>query len=702
MRRPIVLLSLVISLFATSLMATNRHQSYVSFDDGTTVIVQATDGREIDSRTNMPLFVGDQIRSGRAGRTEVRLADENVIAVDRSTSIRFQAIADDYDRDASESVVSMEYGEVIVHRTRLSTAPIRLDTPIATYVGGRNSLYAVESDGRGADMISVYEGSVEVRTEGGTDRVRAGEQAKLDRDGVYGSVSVARDGTSDFERWYLNRASRYDHRSSRYLGDRFAYLDSDFDSYGSWVYVGDYGSYVWRPRVSVGWRPYYYGRWVRGLSGCLVWASDEPWGWMPYHYGRWAYSGAYGWVWLPGDVYSPAWVYWAYGPTYVGWVPAGWYDCFRPYYDWLYRPYSRFGGIDFGVGFYGRVRLHDVDLRGWTFANPGALVSTRVDRAALTLDAVRDRISRDGDTVAVAGGATRFTNEQLRNPADAIRAINRGTAGGGTGKGDSGSSADLTPFFRRDPELPTAVRERVTRNAPTGDAASVRGGVSDTQPRGIDRDGRSSSTVVDRGGEGGVVRRDPPTSVSTPTVQRPGSTSTSEQPTVRPRSGSDDWRNRGTVTERPSVDRGGVTRGDTTRTEPANPSPSDWRSRPVVRRAGDDSSGTVTRPVDPATSGDSWRRPSRGDSPSSVDDTPRRVIDRIGGARVEPRGGDTSRPSSADRPRSVDRPSSSSGSTTRSSGSSSSSSSDRSSHSSSSHESSHESSRDSGGHVKRD
>jgi hypothetical protein len=58
-------------------------------------------------------------------------------------------------------------------------------------------------------------------------------------------------------------------------------------TYGEWVTVGSYGR-AWRPRVAVGWRPYYYGRWEWTNEGWL-WVSDEPWGWAAYHYGRWAF-----------------------------------------------------------------------------------------------------------------------------------------------------------------------------------------------------------------------------------------------------------------------------------------------------------------------------------------------------------------------------------------------------------------------------
>ena len=91
-------------------------------------------------------------------------------------------------------------------------------------------------------------------------------------------------------------------------------------SYGEWVTVPSYGQ-VWRPAgVAAGWRPYYYGRWEWTNEGWF-WVSDEPWGWAAYHYGRWAWDGYYGWVWVPGYEWAPAWVSWRVSGDVVGWAP---------------------------------------------------------------------------------------------------------------------------------------------------------------------------------------------------------------------------------------------------------------------------------------------------------------------------------------------------------------------------------------------
>jgi hypothetical protein len=119
--------------------------------------------------------------------------------------------------------------------------------------------------------------------------------------------------------------------------------------YGEWVSVPSYGR-VWRPRVAAGWRPYYYGRWEWTNEGWL-WVSDEPFGWAAYHYGRWSYDSYYGWVWVPGYQWAPAWVYWRYSGDVVGWAPLApglsIYVSSYPFVDfwWTFVPTVRFVSV---------------------------------------------------------------------------------------------------------------------------------------------------------------------------------------------------------------------------------------------------------------------------------------------------------------------------------------------------------------------
>ncbi len=111
---------------------------------------------------------------------------------------------------------------------------------------------------------------------------------------------------------------------------------------GEWIEIARYGK-VWRPRgVETDWRPYFHGSWTWTEEGWF-WVSAEPWGSMTYHYGRWRFDGAFGWVWLPGKIWAPAWVVWRWSKEVIGWAPlapeGALYSAF-----WTFVPASRFVG----------------------------------------------------------------------------------------------------------------------------------------------------------------------------------------------------------------------------------------------------------------------------------------------------------------------------------------------------------------------
>ncbi len=125
-----------------------------------------------------------------------------------------------------------------------------------------------------------------------------------------------------------------------------------FDSlapYGEWIWTPEYG-WVWQPRGTwADWRPYSYGRWAYTEYG-WTWVSYFPWGWAPFHYGSWAVLSPFGWVWVPGTTWAPAWVIWRYSDAYIGWSPilAGyglWFGWgFYPviYDNWIFISWNHF------------------------------------------------------------------------------------------------------------------------------------------------------------------------------------------------------------------------------------------------------------------------------------------------------------------------------------------------------------------------
>jgi hypothetical protein len=117
--------------------------------------------------------------------------------------------------------------------------------------------------------------------------------------------------------------------------------------YGNWLQASGYG-YVWQPNVGSGWRPYSDGQWVYTDDG-WYWNSNENWGWATYHYGRWVNLDGYGWCWVPGSTWAPAWVSWRTSNDYVGWAPL------PPEAAWQPDTGIQFGvsfGFDIGPGYY--------------------------------------------------------------------------------------------------------------------------------------------------------------------------------------------------------------------------------------------------------------------------------------------------------------------------------------------------------------
>jgi len=85
--------------------------------------------------------------------------------------------------------------------------------------------------------------------------------------------------------------------------------------YGHWVQAPDYG-WKWLPfNLASGWRPYSLGHWAMTDYG-WTWVSDESFGWATYHYGRWVNESNYGWGWVPGYDWGPAWVAWRNGGSH--------------------------------------------------------------------------------------------------------------------------------------------------------------------------------------------------------------------------------------------------------------------------------------------------------------------------------------------------------------------------------------------------
>jgi hypothetical protein len=181
---------------------------------------------------------------------------------------------------------------------------------------------------------------------------------------------------------------------------------------GEWYTSARYGG-VWRPRVAIGWRPYYYGSWLWTDEG-WYWDSDEPFAWAVYHYGRWVLDPSWGWVWVPGYQWAPAWVTWRFGVDAVGWAPLGpgvsVYVTSYPFFDfwWTFVPCDRFVGVPIYTVAYGPRETH----RHYRATSPAP---------PRTLAPPRDGRRTPGAAPAWGGPSRRAIEERTGRPVETAR-----------------------------------------------------------------------------------------------------------------------------------------------------------------------------------------------------------------------------------------------------------------------------------------
>jgi hypothetical protein len=173
---------------------------------------------------------------------------------------------------------------------------------------------------------------------------------------------------------------------------------SELNDYGQWVSVPGFGA-VWRPDAGTDWRPFQYGHWVYSNEG-WVWDSDEPFGWIVCHYGNWFYDDDQGWVWLPGNTWSPARVKWYVTDNEIGWEPL--FPEHRPghhwdkiHMQWNFCPVQFFTEVEVRnhVSFHARPKAGDVSIHVYNSPPRREFVQRIVQRPIVSISLNKTRIS---------------------------------------------------------------------------------------------------------------------------------------------------------------------------------------------------------------------------------------------------------------------------------------------------------------------
>ncbi len=625
--------------------------SYVRNLVGDATLVQGDDGARDDLQINQPVLAGDRLWVAPGSRVEMLLSDGNLLRLDGDSELVLTRLAGSPETgDTLTDLVLLEgHLQLVVFADALGDELPRVELPNGTVYVQQAGSYRITAAGGDWSQVVARDGWAEVDTGRGSVVVRGGEEAILDGDRAPRSVVRTASALDDLERWgdRLDRAVD----DSGHVDRSLRYAAAPLDQHGDWISVDDRAA--WRPRVEAGWSPYWNGRWEHTPIG-LTWVSYEPWGWVPYHYGTWDYQPAYGWVWYPGTAFSPAWVYWYWGPSQVAWVPVG-------YYTHYYHPrYRQSAGFRFGV--YGWAGGDWGIFGDWTFCDVGYF-GTRFQSRHVWRGRSWER--HHGGRALPRGIITTDTRplgrDDWRDPERALRALR--TRPGARVAAGGRDLPDVTAFVARRGALPRDVEQRVlvtdrTRGARLSGTPLRPTDATVARPRATVRRGASPAVRSARGTPGGPddsgVRVVPRGSVRT---DRPAAGGRGAAPSERPvastrgviRARPDATAPRGTVSPRVSA-----RPGSGVRTAPSAPSASERmrdpergqaaRPRTVTPRpSARPGSGVRTSPSNPSAS-QRMRDPQRGQAARPRTVTPRPSARGSSGAaapRAVPRGDTT-------------------------------------------------------------
>lgn len=334
------------------------------------VLTGDTGGDWVAASINMPLMPGDRLWVPEGGRAEIQFISGTYLRADSNTEVDITSLGKDNQESIIQVAVPQGRTYIKYRGSSLRDSVFQVDTPLVSVMSYGSSKFAVDVYENGYTEVSALDGSVYVEDRHGNTKISEGNMLSVGEDN-YAELSSLRP-KDDWIRWNSSMDSRLARAgSSRYLPPELGVYGIDFDDYGRWNYVSNYG-YVWTPTVIVtNWAPYRSGRWV-WLNGDYVWISYEPWGWAPYHYGRWAFRVGIGWFWVPpavnAVVWAPGLVAWIYTPTYISWVPLA--------------P----GEIYYGHGYYGShsVNLTKVNIKTINITN--IYVNSRVQNAVTVVN----------------------------------------------------------------------------------------------------------------------------------------------------------------------------------------------------------------------------------------------------------------------------------------------------------------------------
>ena len=427
--------------------------SFVGALDGDATLFAARSGAQSELEVHLPILRGDRIWTRPRSRLAVLMSDRSILALDHDSEVTFARIASSPDADDPDSLYVLHRGRLglDVANDLLDSELPAIDATNARVYPRQEGRYQVESDGDGWTEVAVLQGFAEVVTQRGSVIVRGGEALVVRGfdDPWIELTRSTRAATAALDQWTEMRRGRL----AAYAAVDSGGYDSALTGHGRWVEVED--RRAWKPDVEDDWQPYSRGRWTDTPAG-MYWVARDPWGPLTYHYGSWNHHPGAGWLWFPGPIYSPGHVYWYWGPSYVGWIPRGYY---RRYY----------GGLGFGLryGLYGWAGGLWDPFNSWIFCPTGYLGYGRGYTYGRSLRRRHPKLSRGIITTDTNG----IDYRNWRDP-DAVQQVLLSKRP----RMSESELPDVTDFVARRADLNERLRTRLTRDDSDPGVVTVTGG----------------------------------------------------------------------------------------------------------------------------------------------------------------------------------------------------------------------------------
>lgn len=338
----------VSGLLAPSLYAESTEvYCHFSLVEGEVYLIKPDQDTVVQAIINYPLFPGDIIYTNSQGRCEIQFSNGTLMRMESHTELQITSIlSPSLTSNSKITTLALKKGQVYTMSQVYRREIFQIITPLAAIKMATRSTNHVTITEDNQIRVNVIRGKTGILIDRDqkkvkTEFLRAGKSCRIGKQGL--AIEETEIPASDFVLWNreINQNFKTLHEGKSrvppviyrrspgivHFAEKFSTL------FGTWEYHDLFG-YVWKPADFVfhNQRPFFDANYVE-INGELVLVPNQAWGWAPAHLGTWFWSKTDGWIWIPGNAFSP------------GICSTGLKDVSAGYWWWIwYLVYPQAGG----------------------------------------------------------------------------------------------------------------------------------------------------------------------------------------------------------------------------------------------------------------------------------------------------------------------------------------------------------------------